>query len=89
MLIKTAGKEVDGLEKTPTMKKFLSAAFLLSMLTACGDSNEIPATQNDGINTTDSNGALADTTYMAPHTAPTDTSKGEHRVDISGRDTFR
>lgn len=71
------------------MKQFLSFLASAMILIACGNSSEVPATQNDGIGTVDSNGGLADTTYMPGHTMPTDTSKGEHRVDISGRDTFR
>ena len=69
------------------MKKVLFITMSFVLLQACGNSDNVPAVQNDGIKTVDSNGGLADTAF-GPNTAATDTSKMENREDLSKRDTF-
>jgi len=69
------------------MKKVLLIAMSFVVLQACSDSDNQPANQNDGIQTVDSNGGLADTAFGA-NTPMTDTSKKEDREDLSKRDTF-
>lgn len=69
------------------MKKVLLIAMSFILLQACGNSNNQPANQNDGMSAADTNGGLADTAY-GPNTPMTDTSKMENRVDLSKRDTF-
>jgi hypothetical protein len=69
------------------MKKafgFMTGVFLL---TACSNNEGQTGVQNDGMKLGDTNGGLADTMRIRDQSA-TDTSKGEHRVDISSRDTF-
>jgi len=72
------------------MKKIFVLVLSLALLQACSDSNNAspaPATENDGMKTGDTNGGLADTARTTDQSA-TDTSKGEHREDLSSRDTF-
>lgn len=57
------------------------------MLQACSNNGGQTGVQNDGMKLGDTNGGAADTTQTTDQSA-TDTSKGEHRVDISKRDTF-
>jgi len=73
--------------KNRHMKKVLLIAMSFLLLQACGNSNNQPANQNDGMSAADTNGGLADTAY-GPNTPMTDTSKMENRVDLSKRDTF-
>ena len=70
------------------MKKVLSILMSIAVLQACTNNQGESGVQNDGINMVDSNGGLADTSYRTNQSA-TDTSKGEHRVDLSKRDTFQ
>jgi hypothetical protein len=70
------------------MKKLLILAMSFGFLQACTNNNGNRGVQNDGMKTADSNGGLADTTFRGDQSA-TDTAKGEHRVDISKRDTFK
>ena len=68
------------------MKK---AAVILAgvfFLAACSNNGGQTGVQNDGMKLGDTNGGLADTMYR--NQSATDTSKGEHRVDLSKRDTF-
>lgn len=70
------------------MKKLLIVAFSLGILQSCSNNGGESGAQNDGFNgAADSNGGLADTTHKKDQSA-TDTSKMEHRVDLSKRDTF-
>lgn len=71
------------------MKKALIILAGVFALQACSNNGGESGAVNDGIKTVDSNGGLADTAYNTQTTAPTDTAKGEDRVDISKRDTFK
>ena len=70
------------------MKKVLTVILIAFCLGACGNSSTQSGVDNDGIKTVDPNGGLADTAAKTNQSA-TDTSKGEDRVDISKRDTFK
>ena len=69
------------------MKKILAFAMSLALLQACSNNRGQTGVQNDGMKIGDTNGGLADTARTTDQSA-TDTSKGEHRTDISARDTF-
>ena len=69
------------------MKKFWILLISIGMLQACSNNGGETGSQNDGIKTVDSNGGAADTAQTTDQSA-TDSSKGEHRVDLSKRDTF-
>jgi hypothetical protein len=68
------------------MKKVLSILMSFAILQACSNNEGQTGVQDDGMKLGDTNGGLADTTYS--NQSATDTSKMEHRVDISTRDTF-
>lgn len=68
------------------MKKVFVVLAGFAFLYSCSNNDGQTGVMNDGIQTIDSNGGLADTTYA--NEGATDTSKMEHRVDISKRDTF-
>jgi hypothetical protein len=70
------------------MKKGIGLLMIVFALTACGNQSGQTGVDNDGIKTIDSNGGLADTVNRT-NNAATDSSKGEHRVDISNRDTLK
>ena len=70
------------------MKKVLLIAMSFFLLQACDNSSKQTGVDNDGMKLGDTNGGLADTSIRSNQSA-TDTSKGEHRVDISTRDTFK
>ena len=69
------------------MKKVLILLMSAGVLQACSNNGGESGATNDGIKAVDSNGGAADTAWKGDQSA-TDTSKGEHRVDISKRDTF-
>jgi hypothetical protein len=69
------------------MKKVLILLMSVGTLAACSNNNGQTGVQNDGMKLGDTNGGLADTSYH--NQSATDTSKMEHRVDISQRDTFQ
>jgi hypothetical protein len=68
------------------MKKIFVVLAGLVMLTACSNNGGQTGVQNDGMKLGDTNGGIADTQYS--NQGATDTSKLEHRVDISTRDTI-
>ena len=70
------------------MKKVLGILMSIAILQACSNNGGQTGVQNDGMKVGDTNGGLADTAYGNNQSA-TDTAKGEHRVDISTRDTFK
>ena len=70
------------------MKKVLAVLTGIILLAACSNNDGQTGVQNDGMKLGDTNGGLADTTFTTDQSA-TDTSKMEHRVDISTRDTFK
>ena len=70
------------------MKKVVVLMTGVFFLIACSNNGGQTGVQNDGMSLGDTNGGLADTTFGAG-TAGTDTSKMEHRVDVSKRDTFQ
>ena len=70
------------------MKKVLVIMMSIAILQACSNNGGQTGVQNDGTKIGDTNQGLADTAY-GPDQAATDTSKGEHRVDLSKRDTFK
>ena len=70
------------------MKKVLIIAMGFIFLQACSNNEGEGGVQNDGMKRGDTNGGLADTAFKGDQSA-TDTAKGEHRVDISKRDTFK
>lgn len=70
------------------MKKVLIALMSIAMLQACSNNEGQTGVQNDGMKLGDTNGPRADTLVTTDQSA-TDTAKGEHRVDISTRDTFK
>lgn len=67
------------------MRKVLIVAFACSVFVAC--TSDQGGAVNDGIETVDPNGGLADTANMNNGPA-IDTSKMENRVDLSKRDTL-
>lgn len=69
------------------MKRVLVLLISIGMLQACSNNGGESGSQNDGIKIVDSNGGAADTAWKGDQSA-TDTSKLEHRVDLSKRDTF-
>jgi hypothetical protein len=69
------------------MKKGFIILSGLIFLVSCSNNDGQTGVMNDGMSAGDTNGALADTAFGAG-THLTDTSKGEHRVDLSKRDTF-
>ena len=69
------------------MKKVFVVMTGFVLLTACSNNGGQTGVQNDGMKLGDTNGGLADTGYS--NQSATDTSKGEHRVDISSRDTIK
>jgi hypothetical protein len=70
------------------MKKVLIALMSIALLQACSNNEGQTGVQNDGMKLGDTNGGRADTMVTTDQSA-TDTSKGEHRVDRSTRDTFQ
>jgi hypothetical protein len=68
------------------MKNLVAFLILIILMFSCGESQQ-GGVVNDGIQPIDSNGGLADTAFYKNESA-TDTSKGEHRVGTSKRDTF-
>ena len=68
------------------MKKVLSVLMSIAILQACSNNGGQTGVQQDGMKLGDTNGGLADTSYQ--NQSGTDTSKMEHRVDLSKRDTF-
>jgi hypothetical protein len=73
--------------KTSNMKKIISGVALLCVLQACGPNSTESGVDNDGIKAVDRNGALPDDTTVQANPS-IDTAKGEHRVDISRRDSL-
>lgn len=69
------------------MKKILALMAGIVFLASCSNNGGQTGVMNDGMSLGDTNGGLADTAF-APGTHLTDTSKREHRVDLSKRDTF-
>jgi hypothetical protein len=69
------------------MKKVFIFLAGFAFLYSCSNNEGQTGVMNDGIETVDSNGGLADTLYK--NQGATDTSKMENRVDISKRDTFQ
>ena len=55
---------------------------------ACGPTTGEKGANDDGIQAVDSNGAFRDDTAMQPHPS-TDSAIGEHRADISTRDSAK
>ena len=70
------------------MKKVLIALMSIAMLQACSNTEGQTGVQNDGMKIGDTNGGRADTMVTTDQSG-TDTARGEHRVDISTRDTFK
>jgi hypothetical protein len=70
------------------MKKVLFIVVLAGGLLACGPTTSDKGANEDGIQAVDSNGAFRDDTVMQTNPS-TDTTIGEHRVDISGRDSTK
>lgn len=70
------------------MKKVFSLMTGVAFLVACSNNDGQTGVQNDGMKLGDTNGGLADTARTT-NQSPTDTSKMEHRVDISTRDTLQ
>ena len=70
------------------MKKVLILMMGICILQACSNNGGQTGVQNDGMKLGDTNGGLADTMQTTDQSA-TETSKGEHRVDISERDTSK
>jgi hypothetical protein len=70
------------------MKKVLFIVVLAGGLLACGPTTGDNGANEDGIQAIDSNGAFRDDTVMQANPS-TDTTIGEHRVDISGRDSAK
>jgi hypothetical protein len=68
------------------MKKAFIILMSIGFLQACSNNGGQTGVQNDGMKVGDTNGGLADTAYH--NQSATDTSKMEHRVDLSKRDTF-
>lgn len=69
------------------MKKVFVFMTGVVLLTACSNNGGQTGVQQDGMKLGDTNGGLADTAQTT-NQSPTDSSKGEHRVDIATRDTF-
>ncbi len=69
------------------MKKLMAILAGTVLLAACSNNGGQTGVQNDGTHPGDTNGGVADTPYH--NQGATDTSKMEHRVDISTRDTFK
>ena len=57
------------------------------LLQACDNPSKQTGVDNDGMKLGDTSGGKADTPQKGNQSA-TDTPQGEHRVDISNRDTF-
>ncbi|RYG17062.1 MAG: hypothetical protein EOO07_11895 [Chitinophagaceae bacterium] len=70
------------------MKKAFVVMMSCVFLAACSNNGGQTGVQNDGMKLGDTNGGRADTLVTTDQSA-TDTAKGEHRVDISTRDTFK
>ena len=70
------------------MKRVLLSVLIVSVIAACGPTTSDKGANEDGIQAVDSNGAFRDDTVMQPDPS-TDTAIGEHRVDISGRDSVK
>jgi hypothetical protein len=68
------------------MKKVVGILMSIAILQACSNNEGQTGVQNDGMKAGDTNGGLADTTY-GTNQSSTDTAQGEHRVDLSKRDT--
>ena len=69
------------------MKKIIALMTGVTFLVSCSNNDGQTGVMNDGMSAGDTNGGLADTAFGAG-THLTDTSKREHRVDLSKRDTF-
>jgi len=70
------------------MKKAFMVLMSIAILQACSNNGGQTGVQDDGMKIGDTNGGKADTAVTTDQSA-TDTAKGEHRVDISTRDTFK
>ena len=71
------------------MKKVLLIVMVLSGASlGCGPTTGDKGANEDGIQAVDSNGAFRDDTPMQIHPS-TDTAIGEHRTDISTRDSVK
>ena len=70
------------------MKKVLIGLMSIAFLQACSNNEGQTGVQNDGMKLGDTNGGRADTAVTTDQSV-TDTAKGEHRVDVSKRDTFQ
>ncbi|HYO22519.1 MAG TPA: hypothetical protein VER36_08940 [Flavisolibacter sp.] len=70
------------------MKKAVILLMSIAILQACSNNGGQTGVQNDGMKLGDTNGGRADTAVTTDQSG-TDTAKGEHRVDISTRDTFK
>jgi hypothetical protein len=72
------------------MKKLFAAVIIAGSIIACqGNSSTQSGVDDDGIKTLDSNGAFEESTPSVQAGPATDTSMGEDRVDISGRDSAK
>lgn len=69
------------------MKKIFALMAGFAFFASCSNNGGQTGVMNDGMRLGDTNGGLADTAFGAG-THLTDTSKREHRVDLSRRDTF-
>jgi hypothetical protein len=80
-------KNLQHLLKRFFMKKIIVLMAGFVFLVSCSNNDGQTGVMNDGMSAGDTNGGLADTAFGAG--APvTDSSKREHRVDLSKRDTF-
>jgi hypothetical protein len=71
------------------MKKVLLMMILIwGIFLGCGPTTGDKGANEDGIQAVDSNGAFRDDTTMQAHPS-TDTAMGEHRVDLSKRDSSK
>jgi hypothetical protein len=71
------------------MKKVLFLLMIIAgVASGCGPTTGDKGVNEDGIQAVDSNGAFRDDTVMEANPS-TDTSIGEHRTDISGRDSAK
>ncbi len=69
------------------MKKVFVIMTGFAFLASCSNNGGQTGVMQDGMKLGDTNGGLADTAF-GNKAALTDTSKREHRVDLSKRDTF-
>jgi hypothetical protein len=81
------GKKLATYPKKDIMKKMFALLTGVAFLVSCSNNDGQTGVMNDGMKLGDTNGGLADTAF-GRGTSTTDTSKMEHRVDVSTRDTF-